>query len=76
MKEEKKEGEGLQICVRMTDGISFSLSSHRLGNKGLIEGAEAPTRKRCWVRGTGGGGGRMGGRHNEREGCQNQNQLT
>lgn len=32
--------------MRMTDGISSSLSSHRPGNKGLIEGAEAPTRKR------------------------------
>lgn len=35
--------EGLHICVRMTDGISFSLSSHCHGNKGLIEGAGAPT---------------------------------
>ena len=34
--------EGLQICVRMTDGISFSLSSHRLSNKGLIEVVGAP----------------------------------
>ncbi len=47
--------EGLQICVRMTDGISFFLSSHCHSNKGLIEGAEAPTRKRRWVSETGGG---------------------
>ncbi len=47
--------EGLQICVRMTDGISFSLSSHCHSNKGLIEGAGAPTRKRLWVRETGRG---------------------
>lgn len=40
----KRRMEGLQICVRMTDGISFSLSSSCLSNKGLIEGAEAPTR--------------------------------
>lgn len=42
----KKRMEGLQICVRMTDGISFSLSSHCHSNKGLIEGAGAPTRKK------------------------------
>lgn len=47
--------EGLQICARMTDGISFSLSSHCHSNKGLIEGAGAPTRKRRWVRETGRG---------------------
>lgn len=37
---------GLQICVRMTDGISFSLSSHCHSNKGLIEGEGAPTREK------------------------------
>lgn len=49
--------------MRMTDGISSSLSSHRPGNKGLIEGAEAPTRKRRWVfflRGGGVGGSQRG----------------
>lgn len=39
--------DGLQICVRMTDGISFSLSSHCHSNKGLIEGAGAPARKKA-----------------------------
>lgn len=43
-------GVRLQICVRMTDGISLALSSHCLSNKGLIEGAEAPTSKRRRVR--------------------------
>lgn len=36
---------GQWICVRMTDGISFSLSSHRHSNKGLIEGEEAPKKR-------------------------------
>lgn len=42
----KKMMAGLQICVRMTDGISFSLSSHCHSNKGLIEGEGAPTREK------------------------------
>ena len=47
-------GGGLHIGVRVTDGISFSRSSHCPSNKGLIEGAGAPTRKRRWVRETDG----------------------
>ena len=31
----EREMERLQICVRMTDGISFTLRSHRYGNKGV-----------------------------------------
>lgn len=69
--------DGLQICVRMTDGISFSLSSHCHSNKGLIEGAGAPARKKAL--GQGGRqeelerehGGRIGKRHKERAGCHN-----
>lgn len=33
----EKMMEGLQICVRMTDGISFSLSSTATVTKGLLK---------------------------------------
>lgn len=42
--------EGLQICVRMTDGISFSLSSIATVTKGLLKKTPG---QREWGRGAG-----------------------